>query len=73
MPEKNSKTQFYFTIIVISGWKPQLLHGTLHNQIDSNQINIEMVSTRRTLEWVTVTGSEKFWYLSMIIRRDYHF
>ena len=36
---KNSKTQFYFTIIVISGWKPQLLHGTLHNQIDPNQIN----------------------------------
>ena len=38
MPEKNSKTQFYFTIIVISGWKPQLLHATLHNQINSNQI-----------------------------------
>ena len=35
---KNSKTQFYFTIIVISGWKPQLLHGTLHNQINLNQI-----------------------------------
>ena len=54
MPEKNSKTQFYFTIIVISAWKPQLLHGTLHNQIDSNQISKEEWkdrTQRESLEW----------------------